>query len=301
MKKLEIKLDIVVKILAFGDFPNKQELLDGHGDLKKLFNSSFSQESLLEIIRELKANAFYRQFKLDADPQFLKALVKKVTDFKLIEELLKFSEINYSQQEKMVLKQRRNILISLSLLEQDLKEDKVPDEEGQLELEDDFYEVYFEDLEKLKTILASESIFIKNINWFFESDLFEFISGASDCFDVELVDLYKMLLEGTEIKSIDDFIQHKQLLERAQKESSLDYNEFYAVLSNTNKQLAEDLRKSLIAKDLSKSPVIPVSTCNSSIFKKFSALKKLSPIAKKALLNNLKKCNDSPHLKKFKR
>ncbi len=150
MKKLEIKLDIVVKILAFGDFPNKQALLDGHGKLKTLFKSSFSQESLPKIIRELKANAFYRQFKLDADPQFLKALVKKVTDFKVIEELLKFSEINYSQQEK-------------------------------------------------------------------------------------------------------------------------------------------------------RAPVIPVSTCNSSIFKKFSALKKLSPIAKKALLNNLKKCNDSPHLKKFKR
>ncbi|MEN9447625.1 MAG: hypothetical protein RJA25_915 [Bacteroidota bacterium] len=294
MKKLEIKLDNVVKKLAFEDFPNKQELLDGHGDLKKLFNSSFSQESLLEIIRELKANAFYRQFKLDADPQFLKALVKKVTDFKVIEELLKFSEINYSQQEKRVLRQRRNILISLIFLEKNFHQEAK-------HFNDDFIEVYFEELEQLKKIFTTESISIKDIDWFFQSDLFQFVSKNPEFLDVELADLFKMLLEETEIKTIEDFIKHKQLLEKAQEENLIDYKKFYAVLSSTNKQLAENLRKSLIAKDLSNSLVIPVSTCNSSIFEKFSELKKLSPIAKKALLNNLKECNDSPHLKKFKR
>jgi hypothetical protein len=293
MKKLEIKLDQVVKLLLFGNFPNKQELLNGYENLKKLFNSPFPQEFFLEIISELRANPFYRQFKLDADPCFLKALVNKVNRFEIIEQLLQSSEINYSQQEEMVLEQRLNILISLSFLEQDLKEAKDSEEEGQLCL-DDFFEVYFEELDKLKTILSSESISIKNIDWFFESDLFQFISGASDCFDVELVDLYKILLEDTEIKTKKDFISHKQILENAKKEiRSFDYEAFYAVLSNTKKQLEDNLRSS---------PCIPVSTtCNISIFKKFSKLTKLSPIAKKALLNNLKEYKDSPHLNNFKR
>lgn len=291
MKKIEFKLDQIIKLLSDKYFLNKQELLDGYENLKKLLTSSFPQEFLPKIIKELKANPFYQQFKLDADPQFLNAIVTKVTDFKIIEELLSSSEINYSQQETIVLEQRLNILISLSLLEQDLKEIKeiIDSEEDE---EDDFF-VYFENLEKLKTILSSESVSIENIDWFFESDLFEFISGTSDCFDVKLVDLYKILLEYTEIKTSEDFIEHKELLKKARKENPFDYNKFYAVLSNTKKQLADNLRSS---------PIIPLSTTyNTSIFKKFSKVTKLSPIAKKALLNNLKEYQDSPHLNNFKR
>lgn len=234
MKKIEIKLDQVVKLLSFGDFPNKFELLNGYENLKKLFNSSFLQGSLPEIIRELRANLFYRQFKLDADPQFLKALVKKVDDFEIIDQLLKSSEIHYSEQEERVLDQRHYILFSLSLLEQDLKEARVPNEEGQLEL-DDVFKHYFEDLEKLKKIFSVETISIENINYFFESDLFDFISRASDCFDVKLVDLYRVLLEGTEINTKQDFIKHKNLLIKKascarRNQEQLDYLSFSSIL-----------------------------------------------------------------------
>jgi hypothetical protein len=101
-------------------------------------------------------------------------------------------------------------------------------------------------------------------------------------------------LEGSEIKTKKDFMEHKQLLKKVQKENSLDYNEFYAALSGTRKQLADDLRKSPIT-------ISAPTFGNSSIFKKFSKLKKLSPITKEALLNNLKEYNDSPHLNNFKR
>jgi hypothetical protein len=292
MKNIINKLNQVVKLLSFGDFSNRQELLNAYESLKKIFNSPFSSESFPEIMRELKINLFYRQFKLDADPQFLKELVKKLADFTIIEAFLESPEIILSEQEKTILEQRRYTLVSLALLEQDLKEATIPNKEDQRD-PDDFFDVYFEDLEKLKEIFSSESISIENINWFFESDLFELISGASDCFDVELTNLYEILLENTEIKTKKDFIAHKQLLEKSQKEKYLDYKEFYAILSKTKKQLAENLRTY---------PSIPIATShNISIFKKISNLKKLSPIAKKALINNLKHYKDSPHVNSFKR
>lgn len=291
MKKLEIKLDQIVKLPEFADFTNKQKLLNGYINLKKLFNSPFSQESLPKILKELRTNPFYRQCKLNTDPQVLKALVNKVNDFKIIEQLLKSTEIYYSQQEKMVLEERLNILFLLFLLERDLKRAKVLDEQGQLKL-DVVFEVYFEDLEKLKKIFSSETIFFKNINWFFKSDLFKFISDASSYFTIKLVEFYKTLLEDTEIKTKKDFFEHKQLLENAKKIESFDYKSFYAVLSNTKKQLVDDLKSS--------SSIPAATTCNISISEKFYNLTKLSPIAKKALLNNLKKYNDSPHLNNFK-
>jgi hypothetical protein len=96
-----------------------------------------------------------------------------------------------------------------------------------------------------------------------------------------------MLLENTEIKTKKDFIAHKQLLETAQKENYLDYKEFYAILSATKKQLAESLRNS---------PAIPLALTSHNIFKKIPNLKKLSPMTKKALLNNLKNYKDSPYV-----
>ncbi len=247
MKKVEIKLDQVVKLLSFANFPNKQELLNGYETLKKLFNSSFPQEALQEIIRGLRANPFYRQFKLDADPYFLKALINKVNDFEIIEQLLKSSEIHYSEQEEMVLEQRLNILISLSLLDQDLKEAKVPVREGQIEL-DRVFEVYFGDLEKLKQIFLAETISIENINWFFKSNLFDFISRTSDCFDVKLTNLYEVLLEGTEINTKQDFIEHKNILiEKAsyarRNEDQFDYLSFSSILGTEKNCLGENRKR----------------------------------------------------------
>lgn len=288
MKNVITKLNHVVKLLSFGDFPNKQELSRAFEDLKKIYNFPISSELFPEIIKKLKDNPFYCQFKLYDDPLFLTALARKIDSFEIIKMILSSSEINYSPAEEVALKQRRNILISLALMEQDLQENKILNHEGQY---DDFYDIYFDDLGRLNEIFSADSISIENIKWFFESDLFEFVSGASDCFDVNLSDLYEMLLENTEIKTKKDFIAHKQLLEKALKENYLDYKEFYAILSTTKKQLAESLQNS---------STIQLALSSHNIFKKIPKLK-LSPMTKKALLNNLKNYEDSPYVNIFKR
>ena len=98
MTDIMIRLDEVLKLLSFGDFPNKQELFKAFENLKKIFNYPVSSESFPEIISALKSNLFYRQFELDGDPEFLKALVNKIHNFEVIEKiLLAPSKINYSQ------------------------------------------------------------------------------------------------------------------------------------------------------------------------------------------------------------
>lgn len=188
---------------------------------------------MLENITKLKTNPFYRQFKLDSDSCYIKELINKVNDVEIIELLLKSSEINYSQQEELVIKQRLNNLILLSILKQELNRAH----------KDELFEVYLEDLEKLKKLLSSELISFKDVQWFFDSDLFEFISSTSDCCDKNM-DLYKALLENTEIKTRKDFTEHDQLLKTKRKEKYINYKEFYDVLSATKKQLSEKIRNS---------------------------------------------------------
>lgn len=284
MKKVEIKLDNIVNSLPLDTFSNNQALFNDYIKLKDLLNSTVSPGHLAEIIRQLKANLFYQKFKLDADPLFLKTLINKVTDFKIIEELLHLPDIDYSQPEEKFLDQRIDTLSSFFFLKQEFLElQKEQDENDQKDsdLEENFFEVYLEDLEKLKTILLSESTSLDNIEWFFESDLFEFMLGVADSFDVEPVDIYKGLLENTEIKTEKEFRQHKSLLRQINNEK-FEYQEFYGVLRNSS-AIAESIAFHI------------------SIFEKFSTLKKLSPVARKAFVNNLIKHDDYFTLIKFKR
>ena len=295
---IETKLKDILQSLNFYYFPNKKELLKSLEELNKILNHSVVIESFQEIITALKANQLYRQFKLEAEPEFFRTIVNKINDITKIEKLLSLSsKINYSESEKKVLDKRLATLIALSILDDDLDEN--------MDNESNFFEVYFEDLKELKKIFSSEYITPKNIAWFLHSDLFEYISEATDCFDVNLEDLYECMIQNTDINTKKDFSSHKQILENAKKEIvSFDYEAFYDVLSNTKKQLSETLRK-------------PSTFLNHNSFDKPKAIG-LSPIARKALLNNFKKytapypnglnrealkileeCIDSPHLNNF--
>jgi hypothetical protein len=276
---MEIKFKQILELLSFGNFPNNEELLQSYEALRKLLSISFSTESCLEIIKAVKNNQCYRQFKLETDPQFFKAIVSKVDKISMIEKLLELSlEINYSTPEKKVLHQQLNILILLSILDSDLKREAVFDEEEEdMDDQNDFFEVYFEEFKQLKETFFSERITPENIQWFLHSDLFEFISRAADCFDVDLEDLYQCMLENAYISTKKDFICHKQILENARKEIYFfDYKAFYSILRDTKKQLANHVRGS-------------AGSSNYNNFYKPPKAAGLSPIAREALLNNLRK------------
>lgn len=239
-------------------------------NIRKILSQPFSMESFQEIIVALKANQLYRQFKLEEAPAIFRAIVNKINDITMIEKLLSLSsEINYSESEEKMLNQRLTTLISLSILDDDLDEN--------IDHQSDFFKVYFEDLKKLKEIFSSECITFQNIKWFLQSDLFEFISEAADCFDVRLEDLYKSMLQNTDINTKKDFFSHNEILKNTKKEiHSFDYKAFYVILSNKKKQLTDNLRESS-------------TLLNHNSFYKPPKAIGLSPMARKALLNNFKK------------
>jgi len=291
MKNIETKLNDAVKLLLNQALPNEQELLNAYEDLKAIFNCSVFQGSLFEIIRSLKKNLFYQHLKLDTDPQFLKAVLNKSNDHGLIKKLWNSSEIHYSQQEKTVLKQRFHILVSLSLLDKNLEDLKnKANGKGGLINPQEFFQIYFKDLETLKEALSSESLSIKNINWFLDSDLFQLISCTSYFFGLKLMDFYETLLQKVEINTNEDFFEHRKVLKKAIKENSFFYQKFDTILINLNKELASNVRSN----DSSKP-----THCYTCISKKFSKLNKLSPIAKEALINNLKKYINTPTMTTF--
>ena len=274
---IETKLSNLVKLLSLSNLPNQQKLLEGYENLKKLL--SYSQPLPHSVIT-LKTNPFYRQFKLDTDPQFLKVLINRAEDIPIIENLLKL-EINYSIYEEYALKQRLNTLIILSILEDDLEEAAEYDESQNADEEE--FEVYFEDLKELKAIFFAEKITPKNIEWFLHSDLFDFISNAADCFDASLIDIYQALLDSAEIKTKKNFIEHKTILiEKANKaikdQEPFDIKGFLSVLDAKKNNLIT---------------VLPSASKHSnkhSFYKsKIPKMATFSPLARQAMMNNFKK------------
>lgn len=285
--KLEIKLKQALKLFLATSLPNRKQLFNEYTKLKKLLNSPVQPEHLLAIIKQLKANLFYQQFKLETDPIFLTTLVNKITDFEIIKQLLELPDIHYSEDEEQYLDQRIDLLSSLSSLEREIielqkfQETMDIDNEELSDLDEDFYDVYLEDIKQLKKILGSKSISLENIEWFLDSDLFEFILGTSDCADIEPVDIYKALLQNTKITAKEQFIRHKQLLTAIEHEN-FEYPEFYKVL-------------------LKNSPASLISKAfRSTVFKKFSKLNKISPQTRKAFANNLINYEEQFHLIKLK-
>jgi len=224
----------------------------------------------------------YQKCNLDTDPKIFKAIINKVDDISIIETLLSLcSEINYSEHEKKILKQRLNILISLSILYSELNEVEKLEENKNTDNQVKFIEIYFEEFKKLKAMYSYEKITLKHIVWLFNSNLFKLLSETPDYFDTDLKDLYQLLLESTEINTAKDFIKHKNILiekyEKSQEEKeSFDYDGFYSILKDTKKQFVNSIRRS-------------PSLLNFNTFYQLPTAATLSPIARYALINNLKK------------
>lgn len=276
---IETKLNHMLKLLPLNDSSNKEKLLEDYEEIKKLLNPSFSIKSFPETIRLLKANQFYQKCNLDTDPKIFKAIISKVDDITMIETLLSLcSEITYSEQEKNIFKQRLHILISLSILYGDLNKAAALEESETINNQVNFLEIYFSDFKKLKKMYSYEEITLENIVWFFNSNLFALLSETPDYFDTDLQDLYQSLLESTEINTGIDFITHKNILigkyKKSQEEKEIfNYDGFYFILKEHFENTIRELPTLL----------------NLNTFYKLPRAATLSPIARLALINNLKK------------
>jgi hypothetical protein len=268
---IEAELNHIVKNLACDNFPNKQVLQEGYENLKSLLTSHISSELLPEAVKALKANLVYQQFKLADDPQFLKTLIVQVDNAIILDELFAL-EVDYSKIEEQVLDQQ----LLLLALDYDLKEVI----EFFTETDSEAFEIYLEDLQELKNLFCLEKINPGKVEWFLHSDLFVLMADSSDSFDIPLTDIYQALLDNCKISTAEEFLEHKAILREKAKQAandkeSFELKKFLSILAPIELQLKEKF----------------YSAENKLAFfnVKYPEMASLSPIAKKALLNRLKK------------
>lgn len=60
----------------------------------------------------------------------------------------------------------------------------------------DFYEIYREDFNELKTILFSENIHFKNLEWFLKSNFSKLVPGSSASFQTSLNSVFQCLIKN---------------------------------------------------------------------------------------------------------
>lgn len=196
---------IIFNIVSSQDFQKsakQKELLQEAKSLINLFKSHIPSWNSIEIFLSLKANLFYQKFN---DRPFFKAFINKIEDSTTIKNILALN-INYSEAEKKAL----NNSLSLSILYHDLKEEEKL-YEGSQDKDENIFEIYFEDFKTLKTILSSEKVSPKDIEWFLDSDLFDFMSESED-FEITIKNIYRLLLANTEIKGNSEFNKHRAIL-----------------------------------------------------------------------------------------
>ncbi|MDQ8039765.1 MAG: hypothetical protein AAGB33_00105 [Cellulomonas sp.] len=78
--------------------------------------------------------------------------------------------------------------------------------------EDNFFEKHFQELDNLKTILFFDTIEQENIEWFFNSYLFDLIAAEPENFSVKLTDIYRLMIHDVKIVTNKDFNEQRQIL-----------------------------------------------------------------------------------------
>ena len=251
---IEAKLDDLAKQLNASDSPNKQALLIGYQSLKAFLNCSLSLKLLKQAYSALKRNPFSEQFGL-------------------AEDLLKIYE------DKVDSAKRTDTAIEalLSNLEEDLNKEAGLDEDP----EDDISEVFFEDLDKLKSLFSCKVVTANDMEWFLHSDLFCLISESVACFTVALEDIYKALLRNVKTGEAEYFMEHKKILiEKAnmamENKEAFDRRAFFLIL-NAKKN---DFRLKLgTANHLNRNTLFKAKARKTATF---------SPVAKRAMFNYLR-------------
>ena len=79
-------------------------------------------------------------------------------------------------------------------------------------LENENFNCYLEELKYLKNLFyTSEKIYLKNVEWFLDSDLFSFMLFAPECFRINLEEIYQKLLNCVKFTK-EEILEYKIML-----------------------------------------------------------------------------------------
>ncbi len=167
----------------------------------------------------------------------------------------KAQETHYSEDQSIVLKDRFTEL--LFKLKQDLQEIKELEVIEKLEVEGtgkdqesenedkqaSFVTRHFNELEELKTIFSSSLVCVEDVTWFLRSAIFELMSCEPESFTIDLLELYKCLLEQAELPSKKIYHEHLQALldKKTDEKSNFPFVDFFPVLSAARKRNAGEV------------------------------------------------------------
>lgn len=170
----------------------------------------------------------------------------------------------------------------LSVLEDDLNKEAGLDENE--DQDDDIFEVFFADLDELKSIFACKEVTPNHIEWFLHSDLFCFMADSVESCKVALKDIYKALLRNVSVEKKEYFMEHKKVLvEKAntaiREEEAFERREFFLILNAKKNDFKAKLKAT---KHLNRNTFFKVNA------RKTAAL---SPVAKRAIFNHYKQFN----------
>jgi hypothetical protein len=233
---IETKLLHMFQILAFGKFPNKGELIQAYEELKKIYIDPLCTDSILETINTVKNNLVYKEFKLEDDPQFFSAIIKKIDDPFMIKLLENSTKIKYSAAEKEALEQLLPRVKLLLNLDEDLRK-----ETG------DFYELYSKNFNELKEILFSEKIHYKNLEWFLKSNFSKLIPGSSDSFKTSLHNVFMCLLKNVSPELTKGHVNSLALIiqKNARQKTPINHNMFFCEVPLKEKKLSKIVKVAL--------------------------------------------------------
>lgn len=257
MKEDDTKLSIADKLfymgqaLSYSNAPNVKKLKRDHEKLTEIFNSTFNKKSILETIKAIKSNLCYQEFKLEDDPQFFETIIEKVDDPFLMHELLKIKTYSEIIYSKVEQEILNQRLFKLILL---FKFENTLKQETGL-----FYNTYCADLNKLKELLFSERIKCENLEWFLKSNFFKLVHDSSPSFKTSLDNIFLTLLKN--LPATENIDPIKKI-----------------ITDEKNRKRTNNMKNEKIIN-------IPRRKINHNFFNSTA----LTPIAKVALVNNLKK------------
>ena len=147
------------------------------------------------------------------------------------------------------------------------KEDERTDEESENEgSEKGFLDYHLNELKKLKEISSLKSLKITDINWFFDTALFNLMNELPEEFVIKPEEIYRSMLNRFEITSKEKFQEHlKVLLEQKTKEKEFLFVRFFPVLSAAKKRNSNVLDDSSSPETKRVKLPSPLSLENSSI------------------------------------
>lgn len=250
---IETKLHDLAKRLYSSYVPNRKVLFQGYKNLKAFLNCSLSLGLLEQAYRALEKNLFCTQFELSDD--LLKVYQDKVDEAERAD---------------------RFIEGLLSSLEDELYKEAALDKNDNQD--DDLFEVFFEDLDELKSLFSCKVVRPKNIQWFFHSELFCFMADSGEYFKLILKDIYKAWLRSVNVEKKEYFMELKKvLIEKANRamreEQPFERSAFFLILNAKKNDFKVEIESS---EHLDTSILIKAKARKTAMF---------SPLAKQAMFN----------------